>query len=456
MPKTREAKADLSNKGNSNGASITISETARRGQGSTRSVRSKGRQRFLDFNISTASNNSGTQQFGAGQSLDARAARGSRDQSQGHARAVSKGVSRSLANHSGNTYFVNQQPITGGGAPSVMIPFREPFGDFVGSTTFAIEAFAVNPGLDTLLPVHSNVARMYERYRFESLRLVYEPIVTGASPDGMKGTIALGATMDASEVAPSDIEECLAAVPSVSGMPAQTISLDIKRYIRGPRDQLWYVRSERNPAGTDIKQYDPCDIWIAADGCSSAVIVGRLFLEGVLKLMNIRTDPRPDLPICNTASLAFINSFVPSGANTTAWKDFNALSFNGLGLDVNAGLLVIGPGRYHCSLTYLGTWLSGNRDSIEMVTALSTYNGWLNGIANIGLLAPNFFPQSYTYRPDHGAVSGDAFDTWSEESISDFEVLPGTTLSVKPLYHLVTGGNYSNLRLGFRLMIFSF
>lgn len=231
----------------------------------------KAKARFLDFSISTASYNSGTQQFGAGQSM-----RGRARNTVGRQTEFSGDVAP-YSLHQGNVSHVQSH------AKWVTIAETEPaIATLAGSTGYAVTQIPINPGLATFAPVGSKVMQRFERYHLKKLKVRFIPTVSGYAAAGQTGRIVLGVVYDAASLPPQDVRSAESNIPNAPGYVTDLIELNVA-VDRVER----YTRSDRNPANTDIKTYDVGFIYIAVIGTPNTSQIGEVHVEYEFELRNI-------------------------------------------------------------------------------------------------------------------------------------------------------------------------
>jgi hypothetical protein len=284
----------------------------------------RARRRFLDFSISTASSNSGTQQFGAGQSIRSGKVNVLRQ-------IVPDTVStRALAVPRSNARIADAQV-----NKTLIFEETEVITSVNGTSAFSILSLPVNPGLSTFLVKGHRIANNYERYRFNRLEILFVPTVSGFANQGEQGRVVLAASLDALEAAPSSIEAMESMDPHKVTMPYQGVELSLDNSSLNSTLDWRYTRSALAPAGSDLKTYDPAIIHFGVQGCTGTGQIGELHVHYVLELRNIRQDATPTLPPNRTLTRLLFADTVPVNATPVrqhAGGIYGSPPVNGLGL----------------------------------------------------------------------------------------------------------------------------
>jgi len=313
------------------------------GGGSSASVGRKPRnQRFFDLSVSTSNANSGTQQYGAGQTIRSRHAPPRRGRNLGDTGHVDHGTSVFKAELGWQC---------------------EPILDLNASTGLDVTSVAINPGLPAFAWA-SKVIGGYEKYSFSQLRFKFVSSLSGYATDGQQGSVVLAFDYDALEGPPTTLDQALTYNPSVLTMPAQSVTLDVDHKLCTP-DRGKYVRT--GPVAGDLKTYDSGVLRVCTEGMVGTGPIGRIMVEYFVVGIKPRVSP-PALSYyadgttlrwdaVNPGLTGTIGSdpsypwVLSGGANT--WPNLGSLPIN---IEA-AGVLHFPQGRYllHYQLVYGGT-----------------------------------------------------------------------------------------------------
>jgi hypothetical protein len=256
----------------------------------------KGRKaRFLDFNIHTTNTNSGAQMYGAGQEMKgARSARRQRNVGLHSAGAWGQTVGSNEAvvrpqKHRVDTVTLRNEEYIGvvSGA---------------GADTFAAEGYAVQPANPTIFPWLSQIAGLYQKYRFRHLAFWYRPLVGVFDGSATQGRVGLAMDMDALADDLPNITAANLLDPNVSGVLTQTLELPIDTRHIGPR----YCRTGVTPPGSDIKSYDAGKLFFFSYDTSDTDQIGELHVEYEVELIG---------PVLEVVGATVANNHVCSWSN---------------------------------------------------------------------------------------------------------------------------------------------
>ncbi len=241
----------------------------------------------------------------------------------------------------------------------VVVEHTEFLQDITGSQAFAVNAFAVNPGLSQTFPWLSQMARLFESYRFEALDFDFR---TEA------GTTATGSVMaaidyDASDAPPTTKRQLATYRGYKRSAPWNSFVQSSIREDLSKR-QSYYVRSSPVPAGSDVKLYDVGNLFLATQLQANNSVVGELYVRYRVKLMTPQLqDPALGSalsgrytygPDTATAVAGSNSPLVPSGGSTVSGS--------------NAAQVLTATDAYNC----LVTWSARCDGPITVDTTAST------------------------------------------------------------------------------------
>lgn len=170
------------------------------------------------------------------------------------------------------------------GSRRTVVENREFVTDVLSNTTFTVTTLDINAGIESSFPWLSRQAVAWEKYRFEQLEFEYIPRVSAFADNGKSGTVAMQFDYDATDSPPSTKTEMLASRPNINDLPCKTMKLQINaREASKPQGDAKFVRSGRQPPGTDLKLYDAGKLHIASDGQATAgTHIGELHVRYVV------------------------------------------------------------------------------------------------------------------------------------------------------------------------------
>jgi len=177
------------------------------------------------------------------------------------------------------------------GAPKneVRMSRREFIQEVYPNEAWTVQKFALNPGLSGSFPWLSGVARNFEKYVINKFTIEYRTAQSTFIP----GKIQMAPDFDASDSAPMSKRELLTYTLATDGPVWQNFDLNLpKGYLMNQKK--YYVRQDDNFSG-DIKLYDPCNIFIAADPVTTDVqYLGEIWINYDITLFEPQA---PELPI---------------------------------------------------------------------------------------------------------------------------------------------------------------
>jgi hypothetical protein len=191
--------------------------------------------------------------------------------------------------------------------------------DSVSSTTFAVAQVHVNPGLASCFPRLSQIAQLYEKYRFRKLQFYYKHSVSPYGTAGTQGKILLSFDYDAADGQPADKQQMENSEPHADCMPYEDMSLNIDCRRLAAQDSK-YVRAAGLGMSQDIKTYDAGVLNFASSGNASSSVVGELRVRYEIELITPVYEnglsPQPSSSVFRIGYLAHTSAF--DGSNVIA------------------------------------------------------------------------------------------------------------------------------------------
>jgi hypothetical protein len=157
----------------------------------------------------------------------------------------------------------------------IVVAHREMIDDVLGSASFGVRQFAINPGLGETFPWLSVLARNFEKYRFRKLKFEFESAVSTVIP----GMTMLTIDMDAKDDPPATKQVFMAYEgatranvwqPHATIMPEQAPAL--------------YVRNGPAPNASDLKTYDVGNCFFGTSGEPDSTIIGEIYVQYEVEL----------------------------------------------------------------------------------------------------------------------------------------------------------------------------
>lgn len=157
----------------------------------------------------------------------------------------------------------------------VIVEHSEYLADVVGTAAFAAFQYPVNPGQPQTFPWLSQMAGLYESYKFDFLEFQYQN-TCGSNTNGL---VMLAIDYDASDPAPLDKVQLSAYQGYARDAPWKDfIHRSTKQNLN--KRESYYVRTGALSANQDIKLYDTGNLFSATQGMSDPQItVGELYVK---------------------------------------------------------------------------------------------------------------------------------------------------------------------------------
>jgi hypothetical protein len=224
----------------------------------------------------------------------------------------------------------------------------EYIGEVAGTAAFTTTQYAVNPGQVATFPWLAKEALQWEKYEFISLEFYLKPEVTQYNANAAQGKVILSFDSDASDPPPLNKQEAEDVMPMADGMPYQTVTLNIPKFILHSHLDAFYVRPGNLPGSSDIKTYDLGNLFVSTIGQTQGVNnMMELRVKYTCKLMIPILENIAAAPQNNQVSL--FQSVTPQASGTTtvaATMLLGTVSFNGINAVNTTGSIVLPAGNY--------------------------------------------------------------------------------------------------------------
>lgn len=182
----------------------------------------------------------------------------------------------------------------------IVVRHREFIGDINGSVAFAVNSFAVNPGLPTTFPWLANQAALYESYRFNKLSFEFQTMSSTATP----GTVMAAIDYDPADSAPVSKTQLAAYRKFVRSAPWQDFANHSLKEDLSKR-KSYFVRRGAIPANQDVQLFDTGNLFLATQGQADAAAVGELYVDYEVELMTPQLgDPAIGLSLSSVVTWA--------------------------------------------------------------------------------------------------------------------------------------------------------
>lgn len=167
----------------------------------------------------------------------------------------------------------------------VRISHKEYFGDITSgavANVFEIAAYPMNPGISTLFPWLSQIAMRFDKYRFVSLRVLYEPRTSTTT----SGVIHMAFDQDANDMPPDDSLEALSYEDSLTTPVWKEAALPIHL------DGMYRFTRAGLPVNkvADLKTYDLGNLYTMNRGCPANQWMGSFSIAYTIELINPQVE----------------------------------------------------------------------------------------------------------------------------------------------------------------------
>lgn len=234
----------------------------------------------------------------------------------------------------------------------VILAHRGLVAGFVGSTTFTAKAFQVNPGLGSVFPWCSQLARSYDKYRFRKLKFEFRSVV----PTTTAGVVMMSFDYDTLDTLPATKFEHSQTTPNAESNSFHSFELPVQC------DNVFRFVRQGAITGVDYKTYDFGQLVISSS-YGAAVLLGELYVDyevelqkpshGVAVSCNLTQNSPPSVAFC-------------IGTNATMTGNANPISLSASG----SAIIFNRPGEYFCTMKFSGTTIT----AINVPTLIAGYS----------------------------------------------------------------------------------
>lgn len=301
-----------------------------------------------------------------------------------------------------------------------------------GSTAFQSTIFVLQPGLSAMFPWLASIANLFQKYRVLSFTFYIKPLVSQYNALGQAGRVILGFDYDATASPLTTQVQAEGMAPHADGMPYERLSLTINSNRATPTTK--FVRSGIPPAGSDLKMYDGGTLYVSTYGLSGSGTIGELRCKYTVELQN-PVLPNAIVPQTNT-TVSRLGNVAPTtlltGVDTLIVLDAISPPYNGLGITLNAGSMVMPAGIF--LLNYGIKFSNPGANVITAIQSWYTINGLLLGHTQQFLGATGFQVWSQTNCAVTQCNAGDLIAVHAQVTFASGT----TTVPLGGLYVVVT------------------
>lgn len=271
-----------------------------------------------------------------------------------------------------NTLMTNSDgvPAFGNMESGSIIRHREFIMDIRGSTSFNLQSFRINPGIQGTFPWLSAVALNFQQYKLKGCVFAYRP-TSGAAINGTNpalGVVIMATNYDSLDLNFANKQAMESSDYCTSCSPAAEMLHPIECDPRLNVLSILYVNDGSIPTGGDIRMYDLGNFQIATTGMpADDNIVGELWVTYEIELLK----PFLPNPVGSNMKVAHLVSSPATSASST-----DPLGTTGAVVRPGSTLLVLSPTTNSFVLPYVGTYLvvtlwSANTDLVSVAGGIS-------------------------------------------------------------------------------------
>jgi hypothetical protein len=190
---------------------------------------------------------------------------------------------------------------------SIEVTHREFYADLTGHVNFTVERFdAINPGNVIVFPWLSDLAGMYESYRFKSLNFIYEPVVGTFT----NGSVMMAIDYDATDGVPASKVRLMSYDMATRGNCWESLRLTSKLAdLQKIKEK--FVSDHAVAPNEDVRLFNVGNLSVATFGVTNGTLIGELYVEYVIELDTPQLEPVADFLevdwVANTAPNGMFN-----------------------------------------------------------------------------------------------------------------------------------------------------
>lgn len=169
--------------------------------------------------------------------------------------------------------------ISTSGDARIRVTHREYLGELHTTNTYSLKSYELNPGLSATFPWLSSIAKMYESYVFQNLRIEYVPSCGTTTA----GSLIMAIDFDAFDYPPKSRAEFMMQHGCV-----RAPLWDSASYVASPQNLKKFGIQRYTRAGSladnlDVKTYDVGKLYVDVEG-AGAILAGELYISYCIDL----------------------------------------------------------------------------------------------------------------------------------------------------------------------------
>lgn len=275
-------------------------------------------------------------------------------------------------------------PVMHTGSKEIRIRHREFLGDITGSTGFSSRLYPIQPGSSTTFPWLSNIAAMFQSYKFKGLCFEFVSMSADAlnSVNTALGTVIMATQYNVSlpvflnKAEMEQYEFTCTTRPSRSQVHCVECDpvLQVMEHL--------YTRTGALPAGQDLQFYDWGNFQLATVGMQAAANIGELWVTYDVEFYKPR--------IASGGTWPGDFTWVRNGAYTAATDPLGTVQavgnvYGNLGVSITAGATgwqriqfpaSISAGRFEVSVSWVGGVAAAITHPVVTLSNLTTVAEW--------------------------------------------------------------------------------
>jgi hypothetical protein len=254
---------------------------------------------------------------------------------------------------------------------SILIEHEEMITSFTGTTAYTVQyGWACNPGLSGVFAWLSNLATLFEKYRFLELEFIYRT----RCPTSVQGSVMGAFDYNAGDSNP-ETEQIMSTYYGMKDFAPWTTEFRMKMDTSKIKDHR-YVRGGSVPTGQDVKTYDSAVFFVAStDFASNGVLAGKWWVRYRVSLQVPQSPPYgTDFP--QSGLLGYytgLSASQPFGTNPTVPLNVTGSFNNNVGLNTGTSIVNATSGSYLYTIDITGTGITATSPNFSVTADGSTY-----------------------------------------------------------------------------------
>lgn len=283
---------------------------------------------------------------------------------------------------------------------------REYLGDLVGTTSFTLNNYPLNPGISNTFPWLSSISQNYQEYRFHGLVFEFRSLITDFVTSGAPGVIIMATNYNAAAPVYDSKQEMENSEYAVSTKPTTNLMHGVECAASQTVLPQAYTRTGAVPAGQDPRLYDLGNFQIATQG-NPAQLLGELWVSYCVEFI------KPVLPITVGGDIACQHINRNTSSSTNLLGTVQNYSFGTLGATATGTTLTFmaQPGNYYfLTVCWNGASVTSGAPTVTLSSGLKSVNFFVsgstgnftapqNGVVSVSQYTDSFYVQCVANSP---------------------------------------------------------